>query len=162
MAKKKKEKAVDLSKLLERRIFVSHEKQDLDPDEELSCYLTEQEAVTDPCCEYVTEVLIIRTDERDAVIAALEERGIEVQPRIVDDGTPIESKQVIALMKLAKSKNTKIEKLIKTVLNQHLIVKQLSKAQAAHILSCEDHNSNDGKPERLVEKAAGESSIVGG
>lgn len=160
MAKKKKEKDVDLSKLLERRLFVPHEDKELDPEEELSCYLTEQEAVSDPCCEYVTEVLIIRTDERGAVVAALKEKGIEVKPKVVDDGTPIESKQVIALMKLAKSKGTKIEKLIKTTLNQHLIVKQLSRAQAAYILDCEGYDT--GEPERVVEEAAGESSIVGG
>lgn len=160
VAKKKKEKAVDLSKLLERRLFVPHEEKVLDPDEELSCYITEQEAVSDPCCEYVTEVLIIRTDSRDTVVAALKERGIEVMPKVVDDGTPIEGKQVIALMKLAKSKGTTIEKLIKMVLNQHLIVKQLSKAQADYILGREDYDG--GEPEKLVEKAAGESSIVGG
>lgn len=160
MAKKKKEKVVDLSKLLDRRLFVPHEGKELDPDEEMACYITEQEAVADPCCKYVTEVLIIRTDDRDTMVAALKELGIEVQPNVVDDGTPIESKQVIALMKLAKSKNTKIEKLIKTTLNQHLIVKQLSKAQAAYILTC--GNYDDGEPEKLIEKDAGESSIVGG
>lgn len=160
MAKKKKE--IDLSKLLERRLFVPHEDKALDPDEELSCYTTEQEAVGDPCCEYVTEVLIIRTDDRKAIVAALKERGIEIKPKVVDDGTPIESKQVIALMKLARSKKTKIEKLIKTALNQHLIVKQLSKAQANYILSYGDKDNGGGGPERLIETAAGESPIVGG
>jgi len=162
MAKKKKEKAVDLSRLLERRLFVPHEAKNLDPDEELSCYLTEQEAVADPCCKHVTEVLIIRTDNRKAVVTALEKQGIHIRPQVTDDGTPIESKQVIALMKLARSKNTSIEKLIKTTLNQHLIVKQLSKAQANYILSCDDQDNGGGETERLVEKAAGTSTIVGG
>lgn len=161
MAKKKKENVVDLSRLLERRLFVPHEAKNLDPDEELSCYLTEQEAVADPCCKHVTEVLIIRTDNRKAIVATLEKQGIRIIPQVTDDGTPIESKQVIALMKLARSKNTKIEKLIKTTLNQHLIVKQLSKAQANYILSCDDQD-NGGGPERIIEEAAGESPIVGG
>ena len=160
----KKEKQQSWTALLERRLFVAHEGKDLDPDEELSCYSSEQEAVCDPCCEFITEILIIRTAERDAIVAELEKQGIKIKPRIIDDGKRPESKQVVALMRLADTRKVKIGALIKKHLQINVALRQLSKAQVSFILEQENgaKPTKPTEPERVVEEAAGESSIVGG
>ena len=131
MAKKKK---TDLKKLLERTLFVPHDEKELDPEAELSCYLTDEDAVQDPCCEYVTEVLVVRTTKRGEVVEELRKRGVKIAPKLKEDKRAITSKQVICLLKLVKELDTKIGDLIGGHLGRRIPMKMLTFTEAEYII----------------------------
>lgn len=131
MAKKKKK---SLTKLLQRTLFVPHEEKELDPDVELSCYPTDEDAVQDPCCEFVTEVLVVRTTRRGDVVEELRKRGIKVAPKLKEDKRPITSQQVIFLLKLVKEEEIKIGDLIGKHLGKRIPMKMLTFTEAEYII----------------------------
>lgn len=130
MAKKKK----SLSKLLQRTLFVPHDEKEMDPEVELSCYLTDEDAVQDPCCEFITEVLVVRTTTRGDVVEELRKRGVKIAPQLKKDRKPITSKQVIYLLKLNKKLETKIGDLIGKHLGKRIPMKMLTFTEAEYII----------------------------
>jgi hypothetical protein len=161
--KKVKEKPKKLSELLQRSVFAAHSVEELDTEEELSCYSSEQEALLDPCCAYITELLIVRTRGREEVIEDLKKQGIELKPQVKDDGKRPDGKKVAELMRKAKEAETSIKKLIVRHLNMNLTLNQLSNSHVEYILAQMSKVSVcNNEPARLVEEEAGESPIVGG
>jgi hypothetical protein len=163
-AKAKKEEKKSLADLLQRRIFAAHSTADIDPDEELACYQSEQEALMDPCCNYVTELLVVRSRNREDVVKELKQKGVEIQPDIEDDGKRPDSKKVVELTRKAKQAGTSIKKLIQQHLHTTVSLNQLSNSHVDYILSqlAKVGPACNTGPERMVEEEAGESPIVGG
>lgn len=132
--KKKTKKKKSLTKLLQRTLFISHDEKEVDPDAELSCYLTDEDAVQDPCCEFVTEVLVVRTTTRGDVVQELRKRGVKIAPKLKEDRMPITSQQVIYLLKLVKQSDTKIGDLIGSHLGKRIPMKMLTFTEAEYII----------------------------